>query len=181
MQLENNQKKILTLEIIGLIFTLTMSFILHFLYEWSGESKIIAMFSATNESVWEHGKLLFIPFIFYSIVEYFILRPKNIGSYLTAKAVPLISCIPLMIAIFYTYTGVIGYNVGWVDITMSIGIVLWMNIYSFYTLINEKYKKGSIFLLIIVLIILILIIVFTYFPPNLPLFLDITTGKYGIL
>jgi hypothetical protein len=33
--------------------------ILHFLYDWSGKSRLVAVFSGVNESTWEHMKLLF--------------------------------------------------------------------------------------------------------------------------
>ena len=33
--------------------------ILHFLYDWTGESILVSPFSGVNESTWEHMKLLF--------------------------------------------------------------------------------------------------------------------------
>ena len=39
----------------------------HFLYFLSGQSPIIALFCPVNESVWEHLKLLYFPFLFVSI------------------------------------------------------------------------------------------------------------------
>ena len=48
------KKKILKFQIFSVIFTWILGTILHFLYEWSGDNKIIASFSAGNESTWEH-------------------------------------------------------------------------------------------------------------------------------
>ena len=42
----------------------------HFLYFLSGQSPIVALFCPVNESVWEHLKLLYFPFLFVSIWEY---------------------------------------------------------------------------------------------------------------
>lgn len=36
----------------------------HFLYFLSGQSPIVALFCPVNESVWEHLKLLYFPFLF---------------------------------------------------------------------------------------------------------------------
>lgn len=82
-------KKILISEIIGLIFCLAMSFVFHFAYEWLNKTQAIAWLFATNESVWEHSKIIFYPYFIYSIIEFFILKP-DIKVYLTAKSIPLI-------------------------------------------------------------------------------------------
>ena len=47
--------------IIGAVFTIITGTLLHFVYEWSGESLFVGIFSPINESVWEHLKLLFFP------------------------------------------------------------------------------------------------------------------------
>ena len=47
----------------------------HFLYFLSGQSPIVALFCPVNESVWEHLKLLYFPFLFVSIWEYLSLHP----------------------------------------------------------------------------------------------------------
>ena len=47
--------------IIGAVFTIITGTLLHFVYEWSGESLLVGIFSPINESVWEHLKLLFFP------------------------------------------------------------------------------------------------------------------------
>ena len=48
-------------EIVGFIATGLFGTLLHFVYEWTGGNRVIAVFSAVNESTWEHMKLLFIP------------------------------------------------------------------------------------------------------------------------
>ena len=52
--------------------------ILHFLYDWTNESLLIAPFSGVNESTWEHMKLLFFPlFIFALFQSFFFKEYKN--------------------------------------------------------------------------------------------------------
>ena len=43
--------------------------ILHFLYNWTGGSILVAPFSGVNESTWEHMKLLFWPLFLFALVQ----------------------------------------------------------------------------------------------------------------
>ena len=45
----------------GILFTIALGTLLHFTYDISGNSDFVAIFSAVNESTWEHLKLLFFP------------------------------------------------------------------------------------------------------------------------
>ena len=59
-------------EIVGFIATGLFGTLLHFVYEWSGGNRVIAAFSAINESTWEHMKLLFFPALLFTAVPVFI-------------------------------------------------------------------------------------------------------------
>ena len=50
-------KKIKKWEIIGIFWVIMVGSLLHFTYDWSNKSLIVALFSSVNESVWEHLKL----------------------------------------------------------------------------------------------------------------------------
>jgi hypothetical protein len=62
--------------IIGAVFTIITGTLLHFVYEWSGESLFVGIFSPINESVWEHLKLLFFPMSVWILIGYFIFGKK---------------------------------------------------------------------------------------------------------
>ena len=62
---------VLAFLIIGILGTLG-----HFVYDWSGQAKILGYFFATNESTWEHLKLLFFPTIIYSLFEFKFSKEK---------------------------------------------------------------------------------------------------------
>lgn len=96
--------------IIGIVGTLW-----HFIYEWSGGNTFIGIIAPINESVWEHLKLLFFPTVIYSLIEYFILkeRPEN---YIAASSLGLFGGLLAIVAFYYTYTGILGYNVSVLDI-----------------------------------------------------------------
>ena len=53
----------------GFAFATLGGTILHFLYDWTGGSILVAPFSGVNESTWEHMKLLFFPMLLFSLVQ----------------------------------------------------------------------------------------------------------------
>lgn len=57
----------------------------HFLYD---KTRFIAFsfLSPVNESIWEHIKIIFFPYLIYSIAEYFILKPENAKKYIYSKS-----------------------------------------------------------------------------------------------
>lgn len=165
----NQNKRLIIAESIGLIFCFAMSFVFHFAYDWLGRPQGVAFAFATNESVWEHGKIIFYPFLIYSIAEFFVLKP-NIKVFATAKCLPLVFCIPAMLMVFYTYSGIVGTNILAVDIIMTISIIFGMFVTSYKSLKNEYKSDYLIGLCVITAIILIMLIVFTYVPPHISLF-----------
>lgn len=69
-----SDRKWRTWEVLGLIFVLAAGNLLHFVYEWCGESPIAGVLASVNESTWEHMKLLTTPWVLWSIVEFAALR-----------------------------------------------------------------------------------------------------------
>ena len=45
----------------GFLFTSVLGTALHFLFDLPGGSAVAALFSAVNESIWEHIKLIYYP------------------------------------------------------------------------------------------------------------------------
>ena len=58
----NQNRHLKTYAILGFIFVAALGTLLHFTFEWSNQNRIVAFFSAVNESMWEHLKLLVFPF-----------------------------------------------------------------------------------------------------------------------
>ncbi len=153
---------------------------MHFLYEWSGEFRIIGAIAPTNESVWEHFKLGFWPMCIYAAIEYRFIR-VNINNFFTAKAVA-VYLIPVITAlIFYIYTAATGTEILIVDILIFLIAIIAGQLVSYKILISKQFPRyaGLIAAAFIVLLGLILIL-FTFYTPHLPVFLDSNTGTYGI-
>ncbi len=172
-------KRLIITEIIGLLICLVLSFVFHFAFEWFHRTTGIAWLFATNESVWEHSKIIFYPYLIFSIIEYFIIKP-DIKVFLTAKSIPLMLAIPLMLIIFYTYSGIIGKSIVAVDITIAILIIYLMFFISYKIIMKGYISNWYIVFTIIAILIVLLLIIFTYFPPHIKLFYDILDKKYGI-
>ena len=107
------------------LFVLAACVICHFLYRLTGENPLVGLFCPVSESVWEHGKLLFFPFLLAACAECLLLPPPLLRFW-AAKSCALLLGPALMIAFYYTYTGMFGVHSLWVDIASCFAWVLVM-------------------------------------------------------
>ena len=174
------KKYVLKWELSGILFVFLLGALLHFLFEWSGESRIVGLFASVNESVWEHFKQGFWPMCLYSAIEYGFLRGR-VNNFLTAKAAA-VYIIPIITGlVFYGYTAIIGEEILIVDIIIFLVAIVIGQLTSYKIMTSSKLPKYTAFIspLFIILLALILML-FTFYPPHLPIFLDGNTGTYGI-
>ena len=155
--------------IAGLFFVWIVGTLSHFIYEWTGNNPIIGLFTPVNESTWEHMKLLFFPMLIISMIIHRRLQ-KAYPCITSALAAGILLGTFLIPVIFYTYTGILGYNLLVLDIlTFFISVAV-----AFYTAYKltlscsvSTYTSALVTLLILMMVCFFL---FTYFPPNLGLF-----------
>ena len=167
-------------QLVGFVFTSVVGTLLHFLYEWTGESVIVGLFSAVNESIFEHMKLLFFPMLLFAFIE-----AKYIGeeydNFWCAKLVGILVGVGLIPVIYYTYTGIFGVNADWFNI-----IIFFITAAISYMVETRIMESGRCSFIqpnlakFILIIIAAVFIVFTFFPPKIPLFEDPITAIYGI-
>ena len=173
-------KKLFKYELIGFIFVSIIGTLSHFLYEWLDSSKIAALFCPVNESVWEHLKLLFFPYLIWTIIEYFLLNKKE--NYFSSKIRGVLCGLLFIVAFFYTYSGITGQTSTFIDIlSFFIGTAISF-IISYIIMRNSKRssKIGEVISIILFICIAILFFVFTFMPPLIPLFEDPQKFTYGI-
>lgn len=169
------KKSFLKFQIASAIFVIILGTILHFTYGWSGENRIVGIFSAVNESTWEHLKLIFFPMLTTTVVGYHLFEDKVICS----KTVGIIIAMLFTVIFFYTYTGIIGTNYAFLNIvTFIVSIIL--GEYFTYRFFTDNREYNSSICTIILMAILISFVIFTYNPPMINLFIDPITGNYGI-
>lgn len=172
-----DKRRIIKFEIISFIICVGLSFLFHFVFEWTNKNVVIGAFFPVNESVWEHSKLIFMPYLIASFVLYFFVGHKN--NFLFAKALMLSICIPLMIVLFYTYSGILGYHLMPVDIAITILIFAILSVFSYIIMTSPK-KFNPRIPVVIAIIFYVACIVFTYFPIKIDLFMDELNKTFGI-
>ena len=166
-------------QIIAIIICLILGTLLHFTYELSNYNMIVGLFSAVNESVWEHLKLLFYPMFLMSIIGYFIIGKKSM-NYWFAQMIGIISALIFVVIFFYTYTGIVGKNFAVLDIGSFIVGILFGEYIIYQILKRKNMYKAEIQSFILVIILLLCFIVFTIYPPIIPLFEDPIYGTFGL-
>lgn len=164
-------RTIRNLEILGAILTMIGAVVFHFLYDLL-PNPLIALIAATNESVWEHTKIVTTPYLLFAVYEWFKFGRHDPALFLKAKAIGLWSIPVLMITFYYTYTGIFGARSTVVDILSAF---LWSAVAHLisYTILKHGKPAGNPrFSLFMILLLLFLQILFTFLPPDLPLFVS---------
>ncbi|MFH1650662.1 MAG: DUF6512 family protein [Chloroflexota bacterium] len=171
---------VLRWELAGIIFVFLLGALLHFVFEWSGDSRMVGLIASVNESVWEHFKQGFWPMCLYAAIEYRFLLGR-VNNFFTAKAAA-VYLIPVITGLaFYGYTAIVGEEILIVDILIFLVAVIAGQLIS-YRIMNSsglpKYMSAvSLFFIILLAAVLMYT---TFYPPHLPIFLDGNTGTYGI-
>ena len=165
----------------GFIFTAVVGTLLHFLFDWTGESAVVALFSAVNESIWEHLKLLFYPMVALAVIEYFFWG-KDIKSFWCVKLMGILTGLTLIPVVYYSYTGILGAEADWFNITiffLAAAVAYWVETKLFQRDYTCRISAGVAVALIC--LIAVVFTVFTFRPLHIPFFQDPLTGTYGFL
>lgn len=165
---------------LGVLFVWIVGTIWHFVYEWSGNNRILGLIFPVNESVWEHMKLIFFPMLLYAL--YMKQKLKNtfpcIGSALLTGILTGTFLIPV---IFYTYTGILGKNNIVLDVATFLCSVVSAFLVVYRLTLSCKTDRDKFLLKLAVCMIAVCFFVFTYNPPELGIFEDPTRMVYGII
>jgi len=176
----SNTKTVLFLEIVGTIIIILLGSALHFTYARSGNNPFVGFFSAVNESVWEHLKLAFWPSLFWMVISVLPLR-KLVNNFFSAKTVGMYVMVALIPAVFYSYTAFTNESIFAIDIATFFVAVIIGQVVSYRLFRYKKLPKAAEIIAITAMILLaIIFIVFTFYPPQLPIFQDSITGQYGV-
>ncbi len=159
-----------TLSIISCLLTSLLGVLFHFVYEWSGNQLLLGLFFPVNESVWEHLKLIFFPLLFVSCLEYFISHPQK-SDFVCIKLRSALLGMLTVVILFYTYTGILGTVIDWLNIVLYFVAVAITYLYSYHKLSsNTTLACNPNLNLLFIFSITILFMIFTIYPPNLGIF-----------
>lgn len=166
-------------QLIGTAAVSLMGTILHFLYEWTGQSVAVAPFSGVNESTWEHMKLLYYPLVIFALIQYFFMKDRD--NYWHIKLIGILAGLAAIPVLFYTYNGILGKSPDWVNITIFIlAALIAFGAEKILFSQDASRKRKNWPAIAGILLIGFLFILFTFVTPKIPLFQDPVTGIYGI-
>ena len=168
--------------VIGIPLLFVIGAIMHFLYNIFGKIPVVGLIAPVNESIWEHSKMILWPVILWWSI-YYCFRGKQYqidkNKWFTGALIALLISLIGMPLLYYFYTGAFGAELLWVDVLILLfavlsGQLLGLHIY--------RYGKGLDVkcVLVIFVVIVLLFMLFTFFPPQIPLFQDGVTGGYGL-
>ena len=162
--------------ILSLVAT-SIGCLFHFAYELSHRNKIVALFSAVNESTWEHIKIgtSALILVFAAMLFFYPL-----ASVISAAAFALLIFIVLIPALFYPILAVMGRHSIPVSI-VEFAFSIFISVLFFDTFVQQEYSQPTVFISSVVLAVIMLSWgLFTFFPPKNFLFKDPRNNKYGL-
>lgn len=176
----NSMKRNLYLwQFVGFVMTVLGGTLLHFLYDLTNESVLVAPFSAVNESTWEHMKLMYFPLFVFALIQRRFFREYK--SFWCIKLIGIITGLVLIPVLFYTYNGAFGKSPDWLNMT-----IFFLTATIVFILETLLFKKDSLrckkpwIPFAVICLIGTLFVLFTFVTPKILLFQNPLTGLYGL-
>ena len=166
-------------QVAGFVFAAVLGTLLHFLFDWSGQKAVVGLFSPVNESIWEHMKLLYYPALLFAVLECGFWGGA-VEQFWCVKLAGLLFGLALIPVLYYTYTGALGVERGWLNIIiffLAAGAVYWLE--TRLLALTPACLCPPALCLGAIILIGAAFAVLTFSPPKWPLFADPVTGAYG--
>lgn len=156
--------------ILGAVITIVLGVVGHFVYDWTGQNFLVGLFFPVNESTWEHMKLVYFPMLLVTLVAGKLFEEKYpciydamfLGTFAGLIAVPVL---------FYTYSGILGFNADWMNIAVYIISIL-VAYFVVFLVLSECKQRNSKLIRYIYYAFLLAFMVFTVYPPQIGLFME---------
>ena len=143
--------------------------VLHFVYSWL-PCAATALFSPVNESLWEHVKIIFWPYL---AAAFLLNRGRPGGIYPWLLALPLMC--GAMLALGYLYHISLGGEAMWVDLAIYAAVMVlgfWLP-----TTFSQPFSTaGKLLSLLLAVLLLGMVVFFTLYPPDHILFADLSAA-----
>lgn len=166
-------------QLMGFAVTSLGGTLLHFLYEWLGDAVWVAPFSGVNESTWEHMKLLFWPLFLFSLVQWLFFRDQK--NFWCIKLAEILLGLLLIPVLFYTYNGVFGKSPDWINIAIFYISAALVFLFEWWAFQKDRLPcRNPRLAFAVICLIGVLFVVFTFVPPQIPLFCDPLSRNFGM-
>ena len=159
--------------VISLVGTLA-----HFLYDISGHNKIVGLFTAVNESTWEHIKIALTPTFIWSLIDGYKygLNP----NYYPAKICSLLVITIVIPIIFYSYRFLFKKDIVIINISsFYIAIILSQIVFNYILKLNGFNYIYQYISCVSLFIFFGCYLLLTLLPLEIFIFKDPITKKYG--
>ena len=154
--------------VIGFFVTVILGILSHFVYDWTGRGFLIGLFFPVNESTWEHMKLLFFPMFLFALVAGKRMERQYPCIY-NAMFTGILAGLLMIPTLFYTYSGILGVRVDWVNIAVYVISVLAAYLVVYRVTMTCKNKDAKV-LRIVMYALAVAFMIFTVYPPEIGLF-----------
>lgn len=155
--------------------------LLHFTFDWARHHRVVAIFSAVNESYWEHIKIAIWPVALLQIAL-FAAGGYQYSSFIPAATIALYSLPISMLALVLLYKSITRRNVLWLDITVFFVIIAIAQV--IFVLMIEQLTATWVTIALAMCFLVGLLVAFLRFtlkPPSEPdVFVDPLNHKYGL-
>lgn len=151
----------------GMVFCFFFGVLLHFVYGWSRNSLLVAFIAPTNESLFEHLKLLMTPFMIWALVEY-AYYGQYMHAFVPGKVLGLWLGFVLMIGLHLLYVAFLRRRVVAVDVGIFGVAVFSAFVASEFVMTLEYFDSEGLEVLFDGLLVLTAMVfaVFTVYPPH---------------
>ena len=156
---------------LSFFFILFVGSFLHFTYDLSGQNTVVSYFSAVNESAWEHLKLLFFPSVVFAIFEFYAYGKKR-PDFWAIKMTAIVLAMAFILVFFYTYSGILGFNLLLLDIVDFV-IADFLCCYISFKMISDSCqgdRSDSVKGIALLFLICLCFVLWTNNPPDLGVF-----------
>ena len=150
----------------------------HFFYDWAHHNRVVGLFSAVNESTWEHIKIALTATFLWGLIDGFLYGSDP--NYFPAKLVSLIVMIITIPVIFYSYRHFTRRSILVIDIALFYIAILFGQLSFYGVLLAPDVSHFFQYLSCIGLFVLFgCYMTLTLAPLKTFLFEDPLNGKYG--
>ena len=156
--------------------------LLHSCYAWSGNLPAVGLIAPVNESIFEHLKLCLLPvFLWWTLMYLLYHRRCSLfaAEWFFAALGAVVTAIAWVLFLYYTYTGIFGAHKLPADL-LVFGAALVLGQWQGVRLYRRACPVPLVLSLMAAALLWGLFALWTFCPPDLPLFIDSTTGLAGL-
>jgi hypothetical protein len=176
----NGRARILGWQTAGAVFIIGLGSTLHFLFAWSGGWRPVALIAAVNESVWEHLKLVYWPGLIFLLLSFPFLKKKT-RNFWAAGTAGLLTMPLTIVVLFYGHKIIFRTHHLVYDIAIFVLAAIVGQWIGYRLMLRRPFSRTPRRIAAALLLAATLAFsLFSFYPPQHPLFQDSRTGEYGI-